>query len=64
MSLPGQLYQLQQVDLEHQKRQQELNEIGNQLSDNKALVAVESKLALQKEQLAEAKKEQRAPNGS
>ncbi len=60
MSLPGQLYKLQQIDLELQGRQQELNEIENQLNDDKALVAAESKLASQKEQLAGAKKEQKS----
>ena len=29
MSLAGQLYKLQQLDLELQKRQQELNEVEN-----------------------------------
>jgi predicted nucleic acid-binding Zn-ribbon protein len=60
MSLAGQLYKLQQLDLELQERQQELNEVENQLSDNKALVAAESKLASQKEQLEDAKKKQKS----
>jgi predicted nucleic acid-binding Zn-ribbon protein len=60
MSLAGQLYKLQQLDLELQKRQQELNEVENQLSDNKALVAAESKIASQKEQLEDAKRKQRS----
>ena len=60
MSLPGQLYELQQMDLELQRNQQELNAIENQLTDNKALATAESKLALQKEQLAEAKKGQKS----
>jgi uncharacterized protein len=60
MSLAGQLYKLQQLDLELQKKQQELNEVENQLSDNKALVAVESRLASQKEQLEDAKKKQKS----
>jgi len=59
MSLVGQLYKLQQLDLELQRKQQELNEVENRLSDNKALVAAESKLASQKEQLEEARKKQR-----
>ena len=42
---------MQQIDLELQRGQQELNEVENQLSDDKALVAAESKLASQKEQL-------------
>jgi uncharacterized protein len=60
MSLAGQLYKLQQLDLELQKRQQELNEVENQLSDNKALVAAESKLDSQKEQLEDARKKQKS----
>ena len=60
MSLVGQLYNLQQLDLELQRKQQELNEVEYQLSDNKALVAAESKLVSQKEQLEEARKNQRS----
>jgi predicted nucleic acid-binding Zn-ribbon protein len=60
MSLVGQLYNLQQLDLELQSKQQELNEVENQLSDNKALAAAESKLASQKEQLEGAKKKQKS----
>jgi len=60
MSLAGQLYKLQQLDLELQKKQQELNEVENQLSDNKALVVAESKVASQKEQLEDAKRKQRS----
>ena len=59
MSLAEQLYKLQQVDLELQRKQQELNEIESRLSDNKALVAAESKLASQKEQLEDARKKQK-----
>ena len=59
MSLAGQLYKLQQLDLELQKKQQELNEVENQLNDNKALVATESKLALHKEQLTDARRMQK-----
>jgi predicted nucleic acid-binding Zn-ribbon protein len=60
MSLAGQLYKLQQLDLELQKKQQELSEAENQLSDNKALVATESRLASQKEQLEDARKKQKS----
>jgi predicted nucleic acid-binding Zn-ribbon protein len=59
MSLAGQLYKLQQLDLELQNKQQELSEVENQLSDNKALVAAESRLASQREQLEDARKRQR-----
>jgi len=60
MSLAEQLYKLQQVDLELQRNQQELSEVENRLSDDKALVAAESKLASQKEQLEDAKKKQKS----
>ena len=60
MSLPGQLYMLQQIDLELQRKQQELNEVENQLKDDKVLVNAESKFAWQKEQLAEARARQKS----
>jgi hypothetical protein len=60
MSLAGQLYRLQQLDLELQNKQQELTEVENQLSDNQALVVAGSKVASQKEQLEDAKKKQKS----
>jgi predicted nucleic acid-binding Zn-ribbon protein len=60
MNLAGQLYRLQQLDLELKRNQQELGEVENQLSDNKALIAAESRFASQKEQLEDAKKKQRS----
>jgi predicted nucleic acid-binding Zn-ribbon protein len=60
MSLAGQLYKLQQLDLELEEKQQELSEVENQLSDNKAVVAAESRLVSQKEQLEDARKKQRS----
>ena len=60
MSLPEQLYKLQQIDLELQREQQELNDVENRLSDDKALLAAESRLASQKEQLEDAKKKQKS----
>jgi len=59
MSLAGQLYKLQQLDVELQGKQQELSEVENQLSDNKALAAAESRLASQKEGLEDARKKQK-----
>jgi predicted nucleic acid-binding Zn-ribbon protein len=59
MSLAEQLYKLQQVDLELQRKQQELKEVEDQLGDDKALVAAESRLASQKEQLEDARKKQK-----
>jgi predicted nucleic acid-binding Zn-ribbon protein len=60
MSLAGQLYKLQQLDLELQEKQQELSDVENQLSDNKALFAAETRLASQKEQLEDARKKQKS----
>lgn len=60
MNLAGQLYKLQQLDTELQKRQQELCEIESQLTNNTALVTAESGIASHKEQLEDAKKKQRS----
>jgi uncharacterized protein len=60
MSLAGRLYKLQQLDLELQKKQQELSEVENQLGDNKTLVSAESRLASQKEHLEDARKKQKS----
>lgn len=60
MSLTGQLYKLQQLDLELQSKQQELSDVEQQLSDNKALVVAESNLASQKEQLEDARRKQKS----
>ena len=59
MSLTGQLYRLQQLDLELQKKLQELSEINHGLSDNNALVAAESRLYSHKEQLEDVSKQQK-----
>jgi predicted nucleic acid-binding Zn-ribbon protein len=59
MSLAGQLYKLQQLDLELQKQQQELNEVQHQLSDNRALLAAESEVASQRDKLQDARKKQK-----
>jgi predicted nucleic acid-binding Zn-ribbon protein len=59
MSLIGQLYKLQQLDLELQKKVQELSAVNQELSDNKALVAAESRLTTYKEQLGEVGKQQK-----
>jgi predicted nucleic acid-binding Zn-ribbon protein len=60
MSLAGQLYKLQQLDLELQDKQQELSDVENKLGDNKALLATETRLASQKEQLDDARKSQKS----
>jgi uncharacterized protein len=58
MNVAGQLYRLQQLDLELERKQQELDEVENKLSDNKALVAAEAEIASQEGQLEEARKRQ------
>jgi len=60
MSLPGQLYKLQQIDIELQKNQQIVAEVIRQLNEDRALVTAESELATQKQQLVEAKKKQKS----
>jgi len=59
MSLPGQLHQLQQLDIKLQDRRQVIDEVTRQLSENEALVAAESQLASQKQHLTEANKRQK-----
>lgn len=60
MSLPEQLLRLQQIDLAIHKMQQELDDIAYRLSDNESLLAAESRLASQREQLEDARKKQKA----
>jgi hypothetical protein len=59
MSMPEQLYRLQQIDLEFRDKQQELNEVDRELRNNEAVVVCESKLALEKQQLEEVKGRQK-----
>ena len=60
MNLPGQLYKLQQIDITLQRKQQEISDIEGQLADNKALLAIELKLASQKQELTDAEKRQKS----
>jgi len=53
MNLPGQLYSLQQLDIESHNKQQLLEDIIRQLNENSALVAAESELTSWKQQLPE-----------
>lgn len=53
MNLPGQLYSLQQLDIESHNKQQLLEDIIRQLNENSALVAAESELTSRKQQLPE-----------
>ena len=59
MNLAGQIYKLQQADLEIERKQQALDEIENNLRDNRGLLIAKSKLTTQEQQLAEAKKNQK-----
>jgi len=59
MSWPGQLYKLQQIDIELQKNHQIVAEVVRQLNEDRALVTAESELTRQKQQLVEAKKKQK-----
>ncbi|MEA1872073.1 MAG: C4-type zinc ribbon domain-containing protein [Chloroflexota bacterium] len=51
---------MQQLDLELQRKQQELSEVEHQLSDSETLVVAESKLASHKEQLEDARRKQKS----
>jgi len=59
MNLGGQLYKLQQVDLEVQEKRRILKEVENFLGDDEPLIAAKSNLATQEEQLTETKKKQK-----
>ena len=59
MSLTGRLYKLQQLDMELQKKLQELSEVNHGLSDNKALVVAESRLSSYKDQLEDVSRKQK-----
>jgi predicted nucleic acid-binding Zn-ribbon protein len=59
MSLPEQLLRLQQIDLELRDKQQELSDVEKELRDDEAVVAAESKLALEKQRLEEVKGKQK-----
>lgn len=59
MSLAAHLFKLQQLDLELQSREKELAEVKFLLSDDKALVAAETRLASHRAQLEDDRKEQR-----
>jgi hypothetical protein len=60
MSLTGQLYRLQQLDIELEKKLQELSEVNHGLSDNEVLATAESKLCSHKDQLESVSKKQRS----
>jgi predicted nucleic acid-binding Zn-ribbon protein len=59
MSLTGQLFKLQQIDLGLQKKLQGLSEVNHELADNKALVAAEFRLSSHKGQLEDVSRKQK-----
>jgi hypothetical protein len=59
MSLPQQLYELQQIDIEIQNKQKLVNEIAQQLSKDQVLVEMAARLSSQKEELGEVERGQR-----
>jgi len=60
MTLPGQMYKLQQFDSELQRQRQYIEDIDRQLSGNKALTIAEANLTLIRQQLAEMRKTQKS----
>jgi hypothetical protein len=59
MNLPGQLYSLQQLDIESHNKQQLLEDTIRQLNENSALVAAESELTSRKQQLSETERKRK-----
>lgn len=59
MSLAGQLYRLEQIDLELQRKREELSSIESMLSNNRILAAAESEVASKKKELEEARRKQK-----
>lgn len=59
MNLPGQLYSLQQLDIEFHNNQQLLEDIIRQLNENSALIAAEAELASWKQQLTETERKRK-----
>ena len=59
MNLPGQLYSLQQLDIELHNKQQLLEDIIRQLNENSALVAAEAELASREKQLSETERKRK-----
>ena len=59
MTLAGRLYELQQIDLEIQRKQQTLSETENHLKDNEDLLALRAKLTVQEQRVVETKTKQK-----
>ena len=59
MTLAKRLYELQQIDLEIQEKQEALDEISGQLGESEALLKARAELLSEEEHLAEVEKQQR-----
>lgn len=60
MGLAGQLYQLQEIDLEIEANEKALSQITSQLGDRQAVTVVQAKLDAARKKLAEFQKQQRS----
>ncbi len=58
ISVPKQLYQLQEVDLELASNEQALRQVASQLGESEAVLSVQTKLALERQRLEELKRQQ------
>jgi len=58
MSVAKQLYQLQEIDLELESKEQALKQIASQLGENQAVVRVQTKLASENQHLEELRRQQ------
>ena len=58
MSMPKQLYQLQEVDLELESNEQALKQINSQLGESEAVVETRNKRALEQQRLEDLKRQQ------
>jgi len=58
MIVAKQLYQLQEVDLEIESKEQAIKQIASQLGENQAVVRVQNKLTLENQRLEELRRQQ------
>ncbi|MBA7562510.1 hypothetical protein ES708_04162 [subsurface metagenome] len=63
MNAARQLYQLQELDLELESKEQALKQIVSQLGDNQAVVRVQARLESERQRLEELKQQQRFLEG-
>lgn len=60
MSLPGQLYELQQIEGALERKRSVMEQITQQLTENRVLLEAQARAVALREQLAEAKRSQKA----